>query len=92
MLFACKDFYFKRNDIQTICRTKNSQIETSKNGYGTELTEVIDTIENQLIYDTKDLKDFFWNMFIVDALVGNFDRHNGNWGFLINENLKEKSN
>ncbi len=29
-------------------------------------------------------------MFIVDALVGNFDRHNGNWGFLINENLKRK--
>ena len=24
-------------------------------------------------------------MFIADALVGNFDRHNGNWGFLIDE-------
>ena len=22
-------------------------------------------------------------------LIGNFDRHNGNWGFLINENLKK---
>ena len=21
-------------------------------------------------------------MFIVDALIGNWDRHNGNWGFL----------
>lgn len=28
-------------------------------------------------------------MFIADSLVGNFDRHNGNWGFLINEKLKE---
>ena len=28
-------------------------------------------------------------MFIADTLVGNFDRHNGNWGFLINEVLKE---
>ena len=28
-------------------------------------------------------------MFIADTLVGNFDRHNGNWGFLINERLKE---
>lgn len=28
-------------------------------------------------------------MFIADTLVGNFDRHNGNWGFLINEGLKE---
>lgn len=24
----------------------------------------------------------FWDMFIVDALIGNWDRHNGNWGFL----------
>ena len=27
-------------------------------------------------------------MFIADALVGNFDRHNGNWGFLIDEEKK----
>lgn len=24
-------------------------------------------------------------MFIVDALLGNFDRHNGNWGILVDE-------
>ena len=24
-------------------------------------------------------------MFIVDVFIGNFDRHNGNWGFLVNE-------
>lgn len=28
-------------------------------------------------------------MFIADSLIGNFDRHNGNWGFLINENQKK---
>lgn len=28
-------------------------------------------------------------MFIVDALLGNFDRHNGNWGFLYNEATDE---
>ena len=28
-------------------------------------------------------------MFIADSLVGNFNRHNGNWGFLINEHLKK---
>ncbi|WP_078397857.1 hypothetical protein [Campylobacter pinnipediorum] len=25
------------------------------------------------------------DMFIADSFLGNFDRHNGNWGFLINE-------
>lgn len=23
----------------------------------------------------------FWDIFIADALIGNTDRHNGNWGF-----------
>lgn len=27
----------------------------------------------------------FWDMFIVDALNGNFDRHGGNWGFIRKE-------
>ena len=34
--------------------------------------------------DPKLLTDWFWDMFIVDALIGNWDRHNGNWGFLYN--------
>lgn len=89
VVVACKDFTSNGTNLKQFAELKNSQIETSKNGYGTELTEVIETIENQLVYDVKELKDFFWNMFIADSLVGNFDRHNGNWGFLINENLKE---
>ena len=28
-------------------------------------------------------------MFIVDALIGNWDRHNGNWGFLYNNATDE---
>ena len=28
-------------------------------------------------------------MFAVDALIGNFDRHNGNGGVLVNENTDE---
>ena len=48
-----------------------------------------ETIEEQQIYDVKELKEFFWNMFIADCLVGNFDRHNGNWGFLINESQRK---
>ena len=75
--------------LKQFAELKNSQIETSKNGYGTELSEVIETIEKQIIYDQKQLKEFFWEMFICDSLVGNFDRHNGNWGFLINEKEKK---
>lgn len=89
VVVACKDFTTDGSILKQFAELKNSQIETSKNGYGTEIEEVIETIENQVIYDEKELMEFFWNMFIADSLVGNFDRHNGNWGFLINENLKK---
>ena len=89
IVVACKDFTSDGTVLKQFAELKNSQIETSKNGYGTELEEVVETIEEQQIYDTKELKEFFWNMFIADCLVGNFDRHNGNWGFLINESLKK---
>lgn len=89
IVVACKDFTSVGTIFKQFAELKNSQIETSENGYGTELNEVIETIENQLIYDVKELKDFFWDMFIADSFVGNFDRHNGNWGFLINENLRK---
>lgn len=89
IVVACKDFVKSGFTLKQFAELKNSQVESSENGYGTELCEIIDTIEKQTIIDVKTLKEFFWNMFIVDALVGNFDRHNGNWGFLINEQTKE---
>ena len=89
IVVACKDFTSEGTVLKQFAELKNSQIETSNNGYGTELKEIIETIEEQQIYDTKELEKFFWDMFIADCLVGNFDRHNGNWGFLINENLEK---
>ena len=89
IVVACKDFTSDGNILKQFAELKNSQIETSKNGYGTELSEILETIEKQLIYDVNELKEFFWRMFIADSFVGNFDRHNGNWGFLINESLRK---
>lgn len=89
IVVACKDFVKNGFVLKQFAELKNSQVESSENGYGTELDEVIDTIEKQSIIDVRILKEFFWNMFVVDALVGNFDRHNGNWGFLINEQTRE---
>ena len=39
--------------------------------------------------DSEKLRERFWDMFIVDAFIGNWDRHNGNWGFLYNTNTDE---
>lgn len=31
----------------------------------------------------------FWDTFVIDAFLGNFDRHTGNWGYLVNEDEKK---
>lgn len=85
IVVACKDFEQSPWKLQEFAELKNSCIETSQSGYGTELTEVLETIAQQQIMDPIVLESFFWDMFIVDAFIGNFDRHNGNWGFLLNE-------
>ena len=43
---------------------------------------------NPTFIDNPMLKDRFWDMFVVDSLIGNNDRNNGNWGILVNEDTK----
>lgn len=80
---ACKDFTNDDTELKEFSFFKNKEYGTS--GYCTDLDEVITTINNQDIYDKDKLNSFFWDLFVVDAFLGNFDRHNGNWGFLINK-------
>ena len=42
--------------------------------------------ENMKSTNVTETIDRFWDMFIVDALIGNFDRHGGNWGFIKRDN------
>lgn len=82
---ACKDFTSPGITIIDFASIKNQIIDSASNGYGTELNDILDTIEKQSAVDPKKLKEHFWNMFVIDAFIGNWDRHNGNWGFLYNQ-------
>lgn len=84
IVVACKDFTTPGTIIQDFASLKNTMINSNENGYGTELNTILETIDIQRAVDQLELKNRFWNMFIVDALIGNMDRHNGNWGFLYN--------
>lgn len=89
MVVACKDFTEPNKIFYDFASLKNSIINSSKLGFGTELDEVLDVILEQNLYDKVKLKEFFWQMFIVDSFVGNFDRHNGNWGFLVDNKTNQ---
>lgn len=86
---ACKDFTADGSRLLDFCSIKNTVIDSEHNGTGTELTDVLDTIEKQQFVNPQMLLEHFWNVFIIDAFLGNFDRHNGNWGFLYNPILQE---
>ena len=43
-------------------------------------------IDNTKSTDVQETIERFWDMFIIDALNGNFDRHGGNWGFIKKNN------
>lgn len=89
LVVACKDFERDGFIFKEFAFLKNSITDSSHEGYGTELSEVLQTIDEQRLVDRKELTNFFWKMFVVDAYIGNFDRHNGNWGFLINHATSE---
>ena len=87
IVVACKKKKKKGHRFADFASLKNTIIDSENNGYGTELSEILYTIDEQKTYDINEnkIKEFFWDMFIADSLLGNFDRHNGNWGFLVED-------
>ncbi len=85
VVVACADFTENGKKLIEFAQLKNTCIDSEQNGYGTELSSIMIAIEEQTLIPQDKLKDFFWDMFIADALLGNFDRHNGNWGILVDE-------
>ena len=85
VVVACGDFAEGGKRLIEFAQLKNACIDSEQSGYGTELSSVLDAIEEQELLPPQELRAFFWDMFIADALLGNFDRHNGNWGILVDE-------
>jgi len=82
IVVACGDFTEPGVILQDFASLKNQMIDSERSGYGTELSDILLTFEEQTAVDPAALTERFWDMFIVDAFIGNWDRHNGNWGFL----------
>ena len=89
VVVACKDFTAPGIVLQDFASLKNTIIGSEYNGYGTELPEILETLEEQTVMEPSVLKDWFWDIFIADTLIGNWDRHNGNWGFLYHTDTDE---
>ena len=60
-----------------------SSLERDKELYHYSYEDIISMLEeNRKSTAVQETVERFWDMFIIDALIGNFDRHGGNWGFI----------
>jgi hypothetical protein len=98
IVVACKDFLERGdrlNEFREIKTTYEPQFldlnGNATSGTGTDLLETISTIdEHPFFKNVKNIKERFWDMFVVDAYIGNSDRNNGNWGVIVRLNgIKE---
>ena len=87
LVVACEDFEKNGFVLRNFIGVRNSCV--SSNGTCVELSEVLNTINEQEILSPVLVTKRFWDMFATDALLGNFDRHNGNWGFLANSDTQQ---
>ena len=86
---ACEDFTndnYKLKEFKLLALSMNPDKKT-----GTNLDDILKVIDESNMINSEDTKKRFFDMFIIDALIGNTDRHNGNWGFIaadIEDNIK----
>ena len=85
---ACKDFAEGNKTLVEFAHLKNTCLDSDLDGYNTDLASIMRAIDEQRLIIPDRLRTFFWNQFIGDALLANFDRHNGNWGILVNERIR----
>lgn len=82
IVVGCVDFTQDGSELYETKKLAN-QITSSDEKLATTIEHVTLVInELNFIKDKQGIMNGFWDMFVVDALIGNGDRHFGNWGLL----------
>ena len=101
IVVLCKDFLNKNEtilDYNSIKNDYNKTVETeierlssqSKEYNGSDLDEVLIVMNNNTYFKkVPELKNRFWDMFVIDALINNNDRNYNNWGLILNKDTME---
>lgn len=82
---ACRDFREDYDSNIEFGEYVRAVYDSDEIGRVLRLDQIYSTLEKAESIP-EDLKqkaiERYWDTFVIDALVGNFDRHKGNWGFL----------
>jgi hypothetical protein len=80
---ACEDI---RKDGEIMHEIDKLELESVDSESKREITfsSIEQTLKEIKAVPVEELRKFYYNMFVVDSLIGNTDRHNGNWALLSN--------
>lgn len=80
---ACKSFVGLGEQFVPFNDVGESTLDQDKERYQYEYADIMQMLrDNSRLTDVSGTIALFWEMYVVDALVGNFDRHGLNWGFI----------
>ncbi len=84
---ACKDFVSKDHLFVPFNDVGESTIDEDKDKYQYSYEDIIALLNaNKKLTDVDEVTSSFFDIYIIDALLGNFDRHGANWGFIKHNN------
>lgn len=84
---ACKDFVINEHQFVPFNDVGESSIEMDKETYQYSYEDIVSMLKaNKKLTNVEETVNLFFETYVVDALIGNFDRHGGNWGFLKKNN------
>lgn len=94
LVVACKDFCINGKELREIRAIKNiyneelsrkleEQLHSINSNHYVDLQEILIHLENNpILSKIPNIKARFWDCVVIDGLINNNDRNNGNWGLL----------
>ena len=88
LVVACKNFLNENERLNEFSWYLRKQYDSSDLNRTPQWGQIINVIktDSQLSTIITLAEDSYWDIFVLDALIGNFDRHAGNWGYVVDIN------
>ncbi len=101
IVVACKDFCYgdtRLAEMRTLKNIYNNELQkvldetfsSTSSSHKIDLEEILAHLKyNPVLSKVENINERFWDMVIIDILIANNDRNNGNWGLLFKNNKYE---
>ena len=89
IVVACKDFCVNGYGINEFEKNSSKAGIDFKNIRYPAIEDVLSFIRKDTRVNPLENEKRFWDTFVMDSLLANFDRHTGNWGYIFNDDKQD---